>query len=64
MTLFFPLNRSVLLIAALCGSHKEAVIDQALNKASQVDLEKWEKDNIPYTVRKKRQKFFENTSQK
>lgn len=58
------MNRSVLLIPALCGSRKEAVIDQALNEASQVDLEQWEKENIPYTIRKKRQEFFENESQK
>ena len=58
------MNRSVLLIPALCGSRKEATIDQALKTASQVDLEKWEKDNIPYTIRKKRQSFFENKSQK
>lgn len=58
------MNRSVLLIPALCGSRNEAVIGQALNNASQVDLERWEKANIPYTVRKKRQEFFKNESQK
>jgi len=58
------MNRSVLLIPALCGSRNEAVIGQALNNASQVDLEHWEKANIPYTVRKKRQEFFKNESQK
>ena len=58
------MNRSVLLIPALCGSRKEVVIHQALKNASQVDLEKWEKENIPYTIRKKRQEFFENQSQK
>ena len=58
------MNRSVLLIPALCGGRQEAVIDQALNEASQVDLEKWEKENIPYTIRKKRQEFFGNSSQK
>ena len=58
------MNRSVLLIPALCGSRKGAVIDRALNEASQVDLERWENENIPYTIRKKRQKFFGNASQK
>ncbi|QCW81546.1 hypothetical protein EQU24_04225 [Methylotuvimicrobium buryatense] len=58
------MNRSVLLIPALCGSRKEAVIDQALNKAFQVDLAHWEEKNIPYTVRKKRQEFFKHKSQK
>jgi len=58
------MNRSVLLIPALCGSRKEVVIHQALKDASQVDLEKWEKENIPYTIRKKRQEFLVNLSQK
>ena len=58
------MNRSVLLIPALCGRREETVINQALNGVSQVDLEKWEEENIPYTIRKKRQEFFENTSQK
>jgi len=58
------MNRSVLLIPALCGRREEAVIDQALNKASQIDLEKWDEVNIPYTIRKKRQEFFKNESQK
>ncbi|MGD7037199.1 hypothetical protein ACPZRF_19365, partial [Alkalicoccus sp. WONF2802] len=52
------------LIPALCGSRKEAVIDQALNKAFQVDLAHWEEKNIPYTVRKKRKEFFKHKSQK
>ena len=58
------MNRSVLLIPALCGYREETVINQALHKASQLDLNKWEKDNIPYTMRKKRQNFFNNLSQK
>jgi len=52
------MNRSVLLIPALCGNRSGDVIAQALSKASCADLEKWEKDNIPYTMRKKRQDFF------
>lgn len=52
------MNRTVLLIPALCGSLNEVIITGALNQASHRDLEKWEKDNIPYTVRKKRQEFF------
>ena len=58
------MNRSVLLIPALCGRREETVIDQALKEASQVDLEKWEKKNIPYTIRKKRHEFLKNASQK
>ena len=58
------MNRSVLLIPALCGSRDEPLIRQALNEASQADLEKWDEENIPYTIRRKRQKFFESESQK
>jgi len=58
------MNRSVLLIPALCGGRNESMIQQALNEASQADLAEWDKKNIPYTMRKKRQKFFENESQK
>lgn len=52
------MNRTVLLIPALCGNLNEAVITRALQHTSQRNLEQWEKDNIPYTVRKKRQQFF------
>lgn len=52
------MNRSVLLIPALCGKLNDGTITQALRQASQVDLLAWEKKQIPYTVRKKRQEFF------
>jgi len=52
------MNRTALLIPALCGNLGETIISQALNQAHHRDLEKWEKDNIPYTMRKKRQDFF------
>ena len=58
------MNRSVLLIPALCGDRDETMVRQALNKSSQADLEKWDEDNIPYTIRRKRQNFFKNESQK
>lgn len=58
------MNRSTLLIPALCGRRNDVIIRQALSKASQVDLKIWEKAHIPYTVRKKRQEFFKNKSQK
>ena len=45
-------------IPALCGSLNEAIITGSLNQTTHLDLEKWEEDNIPYTVRKKRQEFF------
>ena len=59
------MNRTALLIPALCGKLDKTTIAQALNLASHRDLQMWEGKNIPYTVRKKRQAFFnENESQK
>ena len=59
------MNRTTLLIPALCGNLNEITITQALNKVRHNDLNVWEKENIPYTVRKKRQAFFgKNESQK
>jgi hypothetical protein len=52
------MNRSALLIPALCGNLDNATIALALNMASHHDLEMWERENIPYTVRKKRRAFF------
>lgn len=52
------MNRTTLLIPALCGKLDGEIITQALNQARHADLEAWEKENIPYTVRKKRQAFF------
>lgn len=54
------MNRTVLLLPALCGPLDKSTINQALNQARHNDLEIWEKENIPYTVRKKRQAFFDN----
>jgi hypothetical protein len=55
------MNRTTLLIPALCGSLDEIAISQALNQARHSDLNMWEQENIPYTVRKKRQAFFEKS---
>lgn len=52
------MNRTTLLIPALCGNLDEITITKALNQAHHSDLESWEQENIPYTVRKKRQAFF------
>ena len=52
------MNRTVLLIPALCGKLKDITVTQALRQASQADIEAWEKKHIPYTVRKKRHAFF------
>jgi len=54
------MNRTTLLIPALCGCLNKITITQALNLARHNDLDVWEKENIPYTVRKKRKAFFDN----
>ena len=43
------MNRSELLIPALCGTLNSDVINEAFRQASQHGLNKWEEDNIPYT---------------
>jgi hypothetical protein len=52
------MNRTVLLIPALCGKLTDTTVTQALHRASQADIDTWEKKYIPYTVRKKRHAFF------
>lgn len=52
------MNRTVLLIPALCGNLNDMGIEQAFKQTSHRDLECWDKENIPYTIRKKRQAFF------
>jgi hypothetical protein len=58
------MNRTTLLIPALCGTLNEASITQAMNLANHSDLKTWERENIPYTMRKKRQCFLGNTKAK
>lgn len=53
------MNRTTLLIPALCGRRDDATIHRALARARHIDLADWEKSNIPYTLRKKRQAFFD-----
>lgn len=52
------MNRTTLLIPALCGEINNSNCLNALSSVSQKDLKRWEEDNIPYTIRKKRQAFF------
>jgi len=52
------MNRTTLLIPALCGNPDETTISTALGHALHRDLVDWEKENIPYTMRKKREAFF------
>lgn len=54
------MNRSTLLIPALCGRLDKLAIEQALAQTRHDDLKIWEQKNIPYTVRKKRRAFFAN----
>jgi len=54
------MNRTTLLIPALCGRLDKKTITIALNQARHNDLEMWEQENIPYTMRKKRQAFFDD----
>jgi len=59
------MNRTVLLIPALCGRPDAATLSNALVHARQGDLAIWEQKHIPYTMRKKRQAFFaDDQSQK
>ena len=59
------MNRTTLLIPALCGNPDERTISRALGHARHNDLMTWEQENIPYTMRKKRQAFFaDSESQK
>lgn len=54
------MNRTTLLIPALCGNHNEAIVLQALKHTRQHDLNNWDKENIPYTVRKERYQLLNN----
>ncbi len=52
------INRTALLIPALCGNVPEITIDKALKQARHKDLKIWEDENIPYTMRMNRRMFF------
>jgi len=52
------MNRTTLLIPALCGRLNTAVAECALAQTRHHDLQTWEQANIPYTLRKKRHAFF------
>lgn len=58
------MNRTVLLIPTFCGSHDKSELNEIFSKTRHKDLKHWEEDNIPYTLRKMRQSFFDTkTSQ-
>ena len=52
------MNRTTLLIPALCGSHDRSAVEDAFKQVRHHDLSLWEAENISYTMRKKRQEFF------
>jgi len=52
------MNRTTLLIPALCGNMDKVTITLVLSQTSHKDLKAWEEENIPYTMRKRRQAFF------
>ena len=51
------MNRTALLIPALCGAIDEVAVNNAFKNAKTEDINKWEEENIPYTIRKKRRLF-------
>jgi hypothetical protein len=51
------MNRTALLIPALCGEIDETVFENTLKHARHKDLKDWEDANIAYTVRKKGKNF-------
>jgi hypothetical protein len=52
------MNRTTLVIPALCGKIDGPVIAQGLAHTTHGDIQRWEQDNIPYTLRKQRRTFF------
>jgi hypothetical protein len=58
------MNRTTLLIPAICGTLSEKIISRALSQVSHNDLKIWEEVNIPYTIRKRRQTFFSDNESK
>lgn len=58
------INRSILLIPALCGNLERDSIDQLLRDSQHKELLEWEEKNVPETLRQKRQKLNKNPQQK
>ena len=54
------MNRSVLLIPLLCGTLDKEKLSTILKNTKHKELKEWEEENIPYSVRKQRMKFFNN----
>lgn len=53
------MNRTTLLIPALCGKVDVQTIAHALAHTTHRDLQRWEQQHIPYTLRQRRRAFFD-----
>jgi hypothetical protein len=53
------MNCTTLLIPALCGQVDAQAIAQALAHTPHRDLQRWEQQHIPYTLRQRRRVFFD-----
>lgn len=53
------INRTALVIPALCGHLDQAVIAQALAHTTHRDLQHWEQQQVPVTLRKQRRAFLQ-----
>ena len=58
------MNRATLLIPLLCGDLDKEKLSDILKNTKHKELKKWESENIPYTIRKERLEFFNNSIQK
>lgn len=58
------INRSTLLIPALCGHLEQDSIDELLRDSQHKELLEWSEKNVPDTLRQKRQKLNQNHQQK
>jgi len=52
------MNRTVLLIPALCGKRSESSFQQSLSLVRHHDLQAWDEENMPYTMRRNRSDFY------
>ena len=58
------MNRSVLLIPALCGEQSYEGFKKILLETKHKDIDKWDKENIPYTQNRLRRKFLDEFTRK
>ena len=58
------INRSALLIPTLCGHLEQDSIPELLRESSHQELLEWSEQNVPETLRQKRQKLHQLPQQK